>query len=140
MARDNRSSKVEMRKRIDIVSFALVQGKERKDIIQIASENEWEISERQVDNYIDKATKELSIYAEDVIKSKKSEMAKSLKVLIQIRNKCMAIQDYARALQSQKEINALLALYEPQTYKHEHSTSDGKPLVLMVTKMDIDEL
>lgn len=119
-----KSTQVEMNNRIEAVASMLTQGKKRPVIIEHALEN-WDVKLAQVDNYI-KYAKEL--LREESANSKKEhdiEFSKSVRVLITIRNKCMAIQDYARALQAQKEINALLALYEPPTYKHEHTGKAG---------------
>jgi len=108
----------EVERRTEEVANLLVIEKKRADIMQYIAEKKWGISTRQIDNYIKKAKCLLQKEAEESTKNRLSERAKAKRALITMRNKCMNIQDYARAIQAQKEINKLFALYEPQESIH----------------------
>lgn len=109
-----RSTDFEFNRRIEEVANLLVIEQKRAEIVQFAAKNEWDISNRQVDEYIHRAKILLKKEAEESTKNRLAERAKAKRALITMRNKCMNIQDYGRAIQAQKEINKLFALYEPQ--------------------------
>ncbi len=119
-----KSTQIEMDKRIEHVASMLTQGKKRPIIIEHGLEN-WDVQTAQIDNYIKYAKELLKEESANTKQARDVEFAKSMRVIVTIRNKCMAIQDYARALQAQKEINSLLALYEPQVHKMEHDIVDS---------------
>jgi hypothetical protein len=112
-----RSTQEELNRRVGEVSNLLITGQKRHQIVAHATENGWDVEERQIDTYIKKAKKLLSEEGRESKSDRDILFAISLRRLNLLFVKCMAIQDYQRALQAQKEINTLLALYEPQT-KH----------------------
>ncbi len=108
-----RSTEFEMDVRIEKVAVMLMQGKKRGAILEYCGDN-WDIKIAQSDNYIKRAKQ---VLRDESINSKSDrdlQFGISMRRLNELVKKCMAIQDYARALQAQKEINSLLALYEPQ--------------------------
>jgi hypothetical protein len=109
-----RNTDYEVNRRVEEVANLLVIEQKRAEIIQFAANKNWQISDRQVDTYIKKAKELLKTEAQESTKNRLAERAKAKRALVTMRNKCMNIQDYARAIQAQKEINKLFALYEPQ--------------------------
>lgn len=119
----NKATKAEMEARIQRVYEMLLSAESRPAIIQYAAEK-WQISPRQTDTLIKRATEEIGKRA-DTIKNR--ELGRSLARLNLLYNKASRLQDYTLALNIIKETNKLLALYEPQV-KHVDLTSSGESL------------
>lgn len=120
-----KSTQEEIKRRIGEVSNLLVTGQKRYSIVQYASDNGWNVEPRQVDTYIARAKQLLSEEGNESKAERVMLFGIALRRLNLLFVKCMAVQDYQRAIVAQKEINALLALYEPQVQKHEHTGPDG---------------
>lgn len=123
-----KSTNEEIKRRIGEVSNLLITGQKRHNIVQYASENGWGVDPRQVDTYIARAKVLLSEEGQESKDNRIMLFGVSLRRLNLLFVKCMAVQDYQRALAAQKEINSLLALYEPQVQKHEHGGPGGGPI------------
>lgn len=108
-----RSTKAETERRTDEVANLIVVGKKRAKIVQYIDEQDWDIGIDQINSYIRKAKDLLKKEGEALVTTKRLQLAKAIRRHDAIFIKCMQIQDYARANQAQKEINTLLALYEP---------------------------
>lgn len=109
-----KSTNDEIKRRIGEVSNLLITGQKRHQIVQYASDSGWGVDPRQVDTYIARAKQLLSEEGQEAKAGRNMLFGISLRRLNLLFVKTMAIQDYARALQAQKEIHTLLALYEPQ--------------------------
>jgi len=118
----NKSTREEITRRVGEVSNLLITGQKRHNIVQYAAENDWQVEPRQVDTYISRAKDLLSEEGQESKENRVMLFGVSMRRLNLIFVKCMAVQDYQRALAAQKEINTLLALYEPQVQYHKHET------------------
>ena len=85
----------------------IVDGFVRRDIMEYVVENNWDVSERQVDRYISKAREEIQSV---VGREAKLAAGKSIHRLEDLYQKCIAIMDYKTALQVVKEQNDLFRL------------------------------
>lgn len=121
-----KSTNEEIKRRIGEVSNLLITGQKRHQIVQYASDSGWGVDPRQVDTYIARAKQLLSEEGQESKLNRDMLFGMSLRRINLIFVKTMAIQDYARALQAQKEINTLLALYEPQVQHVDHTTKGEK--------------
>lgn len=101
--------------RVNKVFELLVNGFTRYQILQYASSSkppkkDWNVTTRQIDSYISEATAMIAAEAEYL---RPKEIGKALTRMNDIYQKSMKVQDYQRAIAAQREINALLSLYEP---------------------------
>ena len=98
-----KSSQSIVNKRIVVISEMIIEGKNRQNILQFNSEN-WNLSERQIDNYISKAT---SIIKSELIKDVEFDLSKAIKRFEFIYKRAIEMKDYRLALQTNKEICAI---------------------------------
>ena len=99
----------------------LIIGLYRRDIIRYLSEKTtWELSDRTVDLYIAKATKEIAACAKFV---REEQLGKALLRLNVLYVKTTKIQDYKTAIVALKELNELMGLYAPK--RMELAPGDG---------------
>lgn len=102
----------EYERRIEQVMELIAAGARRAAILQfVAEKTEWDVCERTVDNYIKAANKRFAKVAEH---EREIERGKARRRLEMIFSKAMQVQDYARAIAAQRELNQLLGLYEPK--------------------------
>lgn len=112
--------------RVNMIFEWLLAGYTRSQIIQNVSNPKdptkaWDIDVRQIDNYIKAATLLIKQSSESY---RKNAFEMSVARLNGLYQAAMRVQDYGQALQTQKEINKLLALYEapaPQVISNEYS-------------------
>lgn len=125
----------QIEQRVNQVYKLLLNGASRATILQYAAnpggtetnpKPSWELSERQLDEYISRAKK---IIKREALAIQKDGMESALAELRQLYYNNMLIKDYKAALATRKEINALLGLY-PTTKVD--VTSDGKALAAPV--------
>ncbi|HEB28857.1 MAG TPA: hypothetical protein ENI05_14055 [Porticoccus sp.] len=121
-----KSTNEEVKRRVGEVSNLLITGQKRHNIVSYAAEKGWKVEARQIDEYIRRAKRLLSEEGQESKASRDVLFGISLRRIDLLFVKSMAIQDYARALAAQKEINTLLALYEPQIQKIDHTTKGEK--------------
>jgi hypothetical protein len=107
-----RITAAELDARVNKVFELIVNGFTRYQIMQYASleKTGWNVTPRQVDTYIAKATALIANEAEYV---RPKEFGKAISRLNDLYQKCLKVQDYQRAIAAQRELNALLSLYEP---------------------------
>jgi hypothetical protein len=86
--------------RIAKISELMIEGKSRQNILQFNSEN-WNLSERQIDNYIGKAT---AIIKQELIKDSEFSLSKAIKRFEYIYQRAIETKDYRLAMQTNKEI------------------------------------
>lgn len=55
-----KSNQVQFNERVEIILQACLEGASRKDMLQIGTENEWNVNPRQIENYVKRA-KELMV-------------------------------------------------------------------------------
>lgn len=107
-----KSTKAEIEQRITLVYDMIVVGSSREQTLQyIANKTDWDISSRQVDYYIAAANKRLE---ENAQFHRARELGKALSRLNTLYQKTLQVQDYARCIAVQRELNQLLGLYEPK--------------------------
>lgn len=108
-----KSTNVEMEFRINQVIRMLLSGVvKRSDIIRFITEKtDWNVQERQIENYIARAKEELKDMMSDELEYQKGL---ALSRYSDLYAKSLKIQDYANCRQIQKEINIMLGLNEPE--------------------------
>lgn len=140
MSKEAKSDDAEMIRRVDLVFELTVKGLRRGQILQyVAKETKWDVTDRTVDDYIAAARKEFTKRSKYVRSQEFSKAKARLELLFQMN---MQIQDYKAALATQKDINDLLGLYEPE--RHEFTGKGGAPLqapvVYLPTVASLDDL
>lgn len=111
--------------RIQSVFELLIAGARRRDIMRHASENGWNVSERQVQNYIQRATEQLRAHAEV---KRDVELGRAIRRLHKLWQDTHAAGDYRTSLQVQRELTHLLGLAEAQ--RIELSGRGGGPIAI----------
>jgi len=109
-----KATNAEVKKRIKQVSKMLLRGLSRAEIIQYAAEY-WEIEERQVDTYINRANKG---FAKSSIFDTSEQLGIASQRLTDLYGKNMRIDDYKAALAVQKELTRLLGIDAPQRIEY----------------------
>ena len=122
-----KATKAEAKLRTLAIYKKMVQGASRADIIQYASEKGLELSDRQVDEYIRRATVMLELQAAP---ARDAELGKAKARLAMLFARLLHIKDYKGALGVQKEISVLLGLNAPA--RQEHTGKDGGPLDIVI--------
>jgi len=126
MADNVKSDNIELSKRIETIFDLICKGYSRIEIILYASrETDWNVSDRQVYTYIDRA---LTRYVEESKVVKEAELGKAMVRLGLLFSRSMDIQDYKTALAIQKEISETLGIKSPS--KFDHTTKGEKINVL----------
>lgn len=107
-----KSTKAEIEQRITLVYDMIVVGSSRAQVLQyVTKKTDWEVCDGMVDKYIARANDRL---AEESQIHRATELGKSLSRLNTLYQKTLQVQDYARCLAVQRELNQLLGLYEPK--------------------------
>ena len=101
-----RTSQNIVNERIVTISELLIEGKNRQNILQFNSEN-WELSERQIDTYIGKATE---LIKSELIKDSEYSLSKAIKRFEFIYKTAIEKEDFKLALQANKELCAIQGL------------------------------
>jgi hypothetical protein len=115
MPKENKSDNATFQERVFIVMEMLLSGLKRRQIIQNVSNNEelklnWNVSDRQIDDYIAAANREIDkIFEADKDKLKKRVFAKYDFVYQKLIN----VKDYKGALVALEKLTALTGVAEP---------------------------
>lgn len=133
MAGHGKSTAAEVAARVDTVMTHLLRGKGRPFIMQFAADT-WSVSERTTDEYIARATKLI----EEITQPRKEyEFALVRQRLEELYDKALADKNYNAALGALKQVAEMTGINQPQKVD---VTSDGKPVPILITKMDLSEL
>jgi Zn-dependent M32 family carboxypeptidase len=109
MAGNGKSTKAEVAARIDTVVTKLLRGVKRAEIIRYASET-WNVDERQVQNYITRATKQI----EEITQPRKEyEFALVRQRLEELYEDAFAAKNYNAALGALKQVAEMIGLNAP---------------------------
>ncbi len=95
--------------RLNTIYTLLVNGATRYDILQYSAKH-FGLKTRQVDNYIGDAN---ALIASEAEYHRSREIGRSIARLHEVFKSCMGVKDYRSAIAAQRELNALLSLYEP---------------------------
>lgn len=106
----NKATNAEIETRIATVAEMVIKGQGRQKIIRYGSE-EWNIGERQIENYISKAWEKIEKNTDFDIKQELKLQRARFEDLFQ---KNYTIQDYREARQVLDSIAKLLGLNEPE--------------------------
>ena len=120
----NRRRSAVVRVRVDKVLNWLLAGLTTAEIQKAAAKTDWGVNERQVRNYIHAANEELEHAAEY---HRPRELGRAIMRLHGLFAKSLSVNDYARCLLHQKELNHLLGLAEPT--RSEIAGAGGGPIV-----------
>lgn len=121
-----KSTNAEIELRVSIVSEMLIKGQGRGKIIRYGSEN-WNVGERQIENYIAKAWEKIEKNTDYDIRREIQLQRARFEDLFQ---KNYTIQDYREARQVLDSIAKLLGLNEPEKHRVEHSGEIKVPQTL----------
>lgn len=127
----NKSTKLEIKRRVQEVYKMLLSGISRAEIIQYVTETPkpntpnpinrpWNVDDRQIDHYIARATKQFEALAEV---DRKAEYGKAKARFEYIYKNTINVQDWKTALATEKARCDLLGLSEPR--KLEYSADDA---------------
>lgn len=116
-----KSTESEVESRVLEVLEAILEGGNTHEIV-VHFSSKWQITERQVYTYIQKANDKFKEYAKT---EAKAEIGKGLSRLNKLFNKSLQIMDFKTCLAVQKEINSMLGLNEPEKIDH---TTKGESL------------
>lgn len=101
-------SSVEMESRVSTIYRLLLSGMRRQEIIQyVANKTDWNVCDRTLDSYIEKARVEIADVTDE---ERKTALGMAYKRLDMLYFKSLLINDYKTALAIQKEINDLSGL------------------------------
>lgn len=117
-----KATDAEVTQRVATIHKLMVAGASRASIVQYGSKT-WQITDRQVDDYIARAKKGITDQAN---KDKNHNLALALERMSDIYQQCYAAKNYKGAVSAQQEINRLLGLYAPT--KTEMTGDGGGPL------------
>ena len=121
----NKATNAEIELRVSTVSEMIIKGQGREKIIRFGSEN-WNVGERQIENYISKAWGKIERNTDFDIKQELKLQRARFEDLFQ---KNYTIQDYREARQVLDSIAKLLGLNEPEKHKVEHNIT-GSPIII----------
>lgn len=108
MSKENKATAAQTEERINKVFDLLVSGATRQQILQyVAKKTDWKLADRQVDNYIAKATERITAAGKT---RREEELGKAVLRLQQLYFMCLTLQNFQTALNVQREINKLLGL------------------------------
>jgi hypothetical protein len=135
MPKENKSTNLEVQNRVTEIFIALTKGISTTEMFHYVSEKfDWDVTERQVYNYINEAKKKFKELAE---KDKDTEFGKAVTRLNLLFQKTYKIQDYKACLAIQKELNTMFGNYEPKEIKHDITdTIEGFELTIKRNRDD----
>ncbi len=110
----NKSSKNLVGQRIAGIVTHLLEGRDRRFIVQFSSDA-WQIGERQTDKYIQKAKEQI---AQSSKRSLEYDFAKAVRRYESLYSTCIDKKDYRTAMSINKELTILQGLHKNQV---EHS-------------------
>lgn len=121
-----KATNAQIEERVTAVYGLLVRGATREEILRHGSAT-WSLTERQVEDYLSRATKRLEALAHYV---REEELGRARAQLHDLYGRNMKVQDYKSALAVRKDLSELLGLYPVKTERHEHSGPGGGPIQL----------
>lgn len=121
-----KATNAESAERVTKVYDLLILGLSRQEIMQYCSA--WQITTRQIDVYIQKATERLKTHADY---QREEQLGIAINRLNKLYRDNLKVQDYKGALAVQKELNLLLGLHAPQ--KIQHAGHDGGAIEFKLT-------
>lgn len=110
MSRKQQSTDAEVERRIGEVFNLLVAGVRRREVLQFAASQGWDLKDRQVDNYIAAATEQIRNAASV---DKAMELGRAIRRLHHLYQASQRIQDHKTSLAVARELTALLGLAAP---------------------------
>lgn len=105
-----KSDSSEIEKRVNLIYSMLLQGLQRKAVIQYCS-NQWGVGERQVDTYLVKARELMSDDSQKDLDYKKSEI---LAQYYDLYNKSYDLEDYKECRNILANIGNILGVNSPE--------------------------
>jgi hypothetical protein len=121
MPREKKADQALVQSRVDEILRIRLDGASRTDILQYVAEKRWEISERQVDNYIQKTTEILRAQAKG---ARKGLLALHIGRREALYARAVNAGDYGRALAVLESLAKLQGLVtEKHQVKHSGSVS-----------------
>lgn len=115
-----KATDIEILQRVKIVAEMVLKGYSKENIVRHASEN-WQITERQTEEYLKRAKEKF--IEEAAAKDIEGHLAIALNQLNDLYKKCYKIQDYAECRRIKKDIADLLGLQAPKELNQNISTN-----------------
>jgi hypothetical protein len=129
-------TKAELHKRIREVSKLLCIGKTRADILQFSADR-WGLKERQSDEYIAEATKQLQEIGNVDLETEKG---KALERAMLVFQQSLKANQYRNALSANEQIIKLHGLYAPEKQEHSGTLDVRKRIIIDGIEMDTDKV
>ena len=127
-----KATAAQVERRVNEVYKLILRGLSRSDICQYVSDFDdkcaksdkpeerakaWNVDERTIDRYIQRATERFKEYAA----SQREEMfSKSVARFEVVYSSCIRVQDYSKAIAALRELHLLMGLHEPQKIIDQH--------------------
>lgn len=118
-----KGSNIEVADRVSKVYMLLLNGLKRREIIQYAAKNEWDLTDRQIDEYIRRAT---DIFKAAALENMEYARNMSLNRHDDLYFKSMKINDFKTCLAVQKSRDEITGV---RSNKLELSGKDGSPII-----------
>jgi hypothetical protein len=119
-----KSTEIEIYNRIHIVAEMILKGYNKENIVRFASEN-WQIGERQTEEYIKRAHE---IFVNEARIDQHSEhLGKSIMQLMDLYKKSYAIQDYAECRRIIKDVADLIGFGAAKKIEQQLKVEDITP-------------
>lgn len=135
MAAKGRSTAAETATRVDTIMTMLLRGAPRSEMCKFAQET-WDVTDNTADRYIAKATEQIKEITQP---RREYEFALVRTRLEDLYAKTYKMQDYYTSLRVLNQIATLTGVNAPVKTETD-VTSGGKPLPILITKMDMDKL
>lgn len=103
-------TKAELNRRVGEIYGLIASGADRAAIFSKVAKNGWECNQRQIDNYINKARKQME---QDTKAARAEQFALAVAQLSHIQAKAMITGDLNNAIKARAELNKLWSLYLP---------------------------
>jgi F0F1-type ATP synthase delta subunit len=129
---------LEIEERVTEVLRMLVSGFGRDEILEKAR-IEWKIERAQTDNYIRKAKDIFQALAKEAKQDKDAMIGLAQRRLDNLYKNNLRTLNYQGALNTQKEINKLFGLYEPEKHQMEGEITLKQKLYKTVSPDDWDD-
>jgi len=105
-----KATNAEKKRRVNTIGDLLMMGTSRAEILQYAADKSgWGVSERTIDEYIAEATEQFRRISDY---NREEQVGKAIRRLEMLFLRAMKVQDFQRALATQRELNLLLGLHE----------------------------
>lgn len=128
-----KSNKVEIKQRVLVIYKMLINGANTHEILQYASDKtDWNVSERSVYSYINKANK---LFEKTADAKQNIELGKALNRYNNLYSLALREKDYKTCAQIQDKLSELMGLKKQKV----DITTGGKPIAILGGESNVSE-